>query len=540
MRAGRGLRRRTGARFSSALLALSTTTAGCSFVANSETHQCETTEDCRTLGPEFEGTVCTDRNVCLAESWECSTHEECIARQAGAPAICRADHTCVAVLSDDCTKVTGAFDDPTSILVGFLGGIEGDFSPFGVPIHNSVVLGFGDIAAFGVGLPGGPAGRPRPFAFVTCNDASDAQRAARHLVERLQVPAIIGPSSSQDTIVLAKNIAVPEGTLIMTPSATSPAITGLDDNNLVWRTAPSDAIQAIPITLLIADLESQIRFELGLPESDAVRLAVAIRDDAYGAGIAELVFAKLVLNGKDATANGKDLLQRSYSATDPNLSDLATDFVDFKPHIVLLLGADEAVTGLLAGIEDDWSLDPTVARPRYILPNFGKSAATLSRVGTDDDLRKRIIGTVPGRRNVLYDAFALHYEAVFGSVPDSFGTANAYDAVYVLAYAMASVRDEPVTGASIAKGFSKIIAGEALPVGPNGINPAFGRLSAGGTLDFTGASGPLDFNLSTGEAPADIDIWCIVADVAGAAQFKSSGQYYDAELHELVGARACP
>nr|MCU0656818.1 hypothetical protein [Polyangiaceae bacterium] len=107
-------------------------------------------------------------------------------------------------------------------------------------------------------------------------------------------------------------------------------------------------------------------------------------------------------------------------------------------------------------------------------------------------------------------------------------------------YALAATAGEPVTGASIAKGLAKLVPqGSQVDSGPSALSAAFTTLRAGGNIDFNGASGPLDFDLSTGEAPADIDIWCVTRNVSNKAVFKSSGQYYDAAKGQLLGTRSC-
>ena len=93
---------------------------------------------------------------------------------------------------------------------------------------------------------------------------------------------------------------------------------------------------------------------------------------------------------------------------------------------------------------------------------------------------------------------------------------------------------EPLTGKTIAMGLGKLNAGDKVLAEPNAINATLTSLRAGTAADFSGAAGSLDFDPRTGEAPADIDIWC-VSEAAGTAKFESSGEYYDAELGEIAG-----
>src|SRR5205823_4663451 len=84
----------------------------------------------------------------------------------------------------------------------------------------------------------------RAFQLYVCNTAGDKTRIrdqAKWMSDQVHVPAIFTSGSSQ-TLSVA-NDTVPLGILVMTATATSPEITSVVDNGLIWRTAPSDAIQ---------------------------------------------------------------------------------------------------------------------------------------------------------------------------------------------------------------------------------------------------------------------------------------------------------
>jgi ABC-type branched-subunit amino acid transport system substrate-binding protein len=204
----------------------------------------------------------------------------------------------------------------------------------------------------------------------------------------------------------------------------------------------------------------------------------------------------------------------------------------------VLLGTQETVE-ILAEVEKRTA--SAALRPRYVLTAWSRAPAVLSLVQAGgDDLRRRLLGTIPGRQSTLFDSYALRYKSTYGSLPQTIGAANAYDAAYLLAYGLAAAGPGPLTGTAIAAGLGRTVGGVPLEVGPNPINAAFGVLSEGKRIDFTGASGPLDFDLSTGEAPADIDIWCVRQSPAGELIFEPSGRYFDADRAELVGAIDCP
>jgi hypothetical protein len=81
--------------------------------------------------------------------------------------------------------------------------------------------------------------------------------------------------------------------------------------------------------------------------------------------------------------------------------------------------------------------------------------------------------------------------------------------------------------------------GEPIDVGPNGIFDALNTLAAGENIDLNGATGRLDFDLESGEAPIDLAILCVKMEGDGADNVES-GLTYDATAAVLRGAMRCP
>ena len=74
----------------------------------------------------------------------------------------------------------------------------------------------------------------------TCVDSAAATAAAEGVIAQ-GVAAIMGADCSGVTGAIASNVAVPNGVVMISPSATSPGLTTLDDKGYFFRTAPSDA-----------------------------------------------------------------------------------------------------------------------------------------------------------------------------------------------------------------------------------------------------------------------------------------------------------
>ena len=107
----------------------------------------------------------------------------------------------------------------------------------------------------------------------TCVDAAAAQAAAERLINADGVAAIMGADCSGVSIAVANNVAVPNGVVMVSPTATSPAITTLKDKGYFFRTAPSDARQG--------EVLAQVAKARGIKE-----IAVTYTNNDYGKGLA--------------------------------------------------------------------------------------------------------------------------------------------------------------------------------------------------------------------------------------------------------------
>ena len=85
---------------------------------------------------------------------------------------------------------------------------------------------------------------------------------------------------------------------------------------------------------------------------------------------------------------------------------------------------------------------------------------------------------------------------------------------------------------------AKLVDGQEIAVGntQQQIGLAFEKLQSGGSINFAGASGPLDFDLATGEAMSDILIWCLPEKNGMAKAWVWSGLKLNAETKGLTGA----
>jgi ABC-type branched-subunit amino acid transport system substrate-binding protein len=146
------------------------------------------------------------------------------------------------------------------------------------------------------------------------------------------VHVIIGASASGVCLaVLPKVVAA--GRIMISPSATSDALTPVADKGLFFRTSPPDVLQA----KALADI---------LMRDGGQRLVLVAREDAYGTGLQHGVEADL----KRAGVKAADLrllgypANAQYSEKDLNttFASIAKSIKSFNPHGVLIVGFDES------------------------------------------------------------------------------------------------------------------------------------------------------------------------------------------------------
>lgn len=108
----------------------------------------------------------------------------------------------------------------------------------------------------------------------TCTDASIATAVAERMITGDRVSGIVGALCSGATTAAFQNVALANGMVMISPSATSPALSTLEDNGLFFRTAPSDARQGVVMTEI-------------LMEEGITSVAVTYTNNDYGKGLAD-------------------------------------------------------------------------------------------------------------------------------------------------------------------------------------------------------------------------------------------------------------
>jgi len=488
----------------------------------------------------------------------CSSNAECIAAGDGKAAICRRDQgRCVALDSVDCTAhfEPAALEAADTVWLGTLFPTTGPLAASGAVNTRAVELARRDFAQITGGMSGQRASTRAPsFGLITCDDAVDAVRAAKHLVD-VGVPAVIGFQSGVETIELATSLFIPNQVLAISAISTNPLVTRIPHPpgtpRLVFRTTYNSLETARAMTALVhGAIEPGLRAPgkggvggAGLRPAPPLRVALLRQKNAAGAGFSKEIFDTLRVNGKSAFENGRNFREFTYGSEDTSLDELgllAAELGEFLPQVILYFGGSGVIQRIFVPLEASWS-DAQVPRPRYVsVSHF--TPEMLEFIGTDQDRRARVFGTMLVSSTPENERFVMHYNETYAertTLTDSPNT--AYDAFYLLAFA-AYASTPPINGAALSRATTRLGGpGRSIEVGMTSIFDAFVALRNGENVDLTGSSGTLDLDPETGEVKLDLAILCASIDDRGRAiEGIESGLYYRTEKRELQGALRCP
>ena len=494
--------------------------SGCSAVLDFD-DECSVEADCNAIGRGLrcDGGFCVEKE--LVEVRGCERDVDCAGYGSGLACelgLCvDGNHIEVGGL---CDRFFG--EDPrtappgTVITLGALLPRSGALGAFGDGMENGVRLAVSEI-----NQSGGVLGKK--LGVLSCDDATDstkAIRAARHLVDVGHVEAIIGAGASGVTIDTFNAVAKEARVLMMSPSSTSQAISNLTDEGLLWRTAPSDAVQG----RAIAEYVIAKRYN---------KIGLVNRNDAYGNGLAGTIRGGLCDTGR-FTCSAETLSYHTYTdQAGPSQvaaqSEVIASLAAFQPDAVILIGFPQD------GI--DFLNLSNGSGFKFILTDGMRdqaiTGATPPQVGiADPAIQCSLVGTFPASPSgELFDAFAFRYDGMFRTAPPTF-SANSYDATYLIALAYAAASGAGIgdpDGRALAEGLARLSEGPPeIELGVGDFGTAITQLQASdiSTVDVNGVSGPLNFDGALGEAPSGIEMWRLDPD---AKLISNLGVVYDGQ-----------
>ena len=343
-----------------------------------------------------------------------------------------------------------------TIKLGVLFGYTGPIESLTPPMAKGAELAMKEVTDSGALLGGAKVVSVR--GDTTCIDSAAARAAAERLVTSDKVNAIVGGDCSGVTIAILQNVAMPNGIVMISPSATSPALSTLKDNGLFFRTAPSDARQG----QVIRDV---------LKERGVKSAALTYTNNDYGKGLAHSIktnFEKA--GGKITISAAHEDGKADYTAEVGALSAAGGDVLIVAGYL------DQGGKGIIRAAVDTGAFDT------FVLPDgmIGESLPKAIGKALDGSY-----GTVPGTDSPgAAKLTVLAKKAGFkGGTPF---TAESYDAAALLMLAM-----QAAGSSKSAKLKDKVMMVANAPgekIYPGELAKALKILAKGGDVDYVGAS----------------------------------------------------
>ncbi|SNR24871.1 branched-chain amino acid ABC transporter substrate-binding protein [Paracoccus sediminis] len=292
----------------------------------------------------------------------------------------------------------------------------------------------------------------------TCIDAAAATATVERLITAEGVKGIVGGMCSGEAIASLQNVAVPNGVVMISPSATSPALSTIEDQGLFFRTSPSDARQG--------EVMAEIMMEKGIQNA-----AITYTNNDYGKGLADAFAASFTEKGGTVTVNSAhDDGKADYSAEVAALAAAGGD------ALVVVGYVDQGGSGVVRAALD------TGAFETFVFPDGMVGQALVDNFG---DEISGSFGQNPAAEGEGREKFlAMAEEAGFDG--SSAYSAEAYDAAALMLLSMAAAKS---SDPNVWKNNVMDVANEpGEKILPGELAKGLEILNGGGDIDYVGAS----------------------------------------------------
>ena len=354
------------------------------------------------------------------------------------------------------SMVSNSYADGHGIKMGIILGFTGPIESLTPAMAASAELAFKEASDSGSLLGGKYIKAMRGDS--TCADSAAGTTAAQGLIDG-GVVAIMGADCSGVTGAIATNVAVPNGVVMISPSATSPGLTDLNDNGYFFRTAPSDARGGA----ILADITKDRKVK---------SVAITYTNNDYGKGLSDVYEAAVKAHGiKVTTVLAHEEGKGDYSAEVATLASAGGDAVAVLGYL------DQAGAQIIQGSLDAGSFD------RFILSDGMIGDSLTDKFGT---ALNKSFGSLPGSTGKGAGVFA---DVAKAAGIDSSGpyTGESYDAAALITLAMQA--GGKADRATVQQNVMSVANAPGKKIYPGELKKALDLLAKGKAVDYEGATG---------------------------------------------------
>ena len=342
------------------------------------------------------------------------------------------------------------------VTLGISLGFTGPLESLAPPMAAGAEMAMAEVTASGQLLGGKAITSVRGDS--TCIDASAAVAVAERLITSDGVDGIVGAMCYGATTAMLTNVAVPNGMVMISPSATSPALSTVEDNGLFFRTAPSDARQGVVM--------AEILMDRGIDN-----VAVTYTNNDYGLGLANSFAEAFAAAGGTVTLVAAHEDERAdYSAEVGALASAGGDALVVAGYV------DSGGSGIIRAALDTGAFDT------FVFPDGMVGQALVDNFGTEIN---GSFGQFPGTDSDCAEIYH-NMASAAGFDGTSAFSKEAYDAAALIMLAMQAA------GSTVPADYALHVMNVANAPGeqilPGQLGRALELIAAGQDIDYVGAS----------------------------------------------------
>lgn len=296
--------------------------------------------------------------------------------------------------------------------------------------------------------------------------------AARKLASQEGVPAILGAVSSGVTQAIAKSVTIPNEVVQVATASTSSAITELEDDNYILRTATSSA------------LEGRALADLAL-ENDVTTASFVYVNNAYGIGFADSM--EEAFKSKGGTVASRVPYESGKSSYRPVLNKA----MEGDPDGIVFVAYPKSFTTMIKQ-----AYEMGLREKVTYLASDGIVADSVEENVPEKAINGLLgLNPTPPVESNVYQTFLDDFDAEYGKKP-TIWTAYAYDAIMLTAIAIEAAGEVESTA------IRDQIYGISRPKGTkvSTFSEAKAELEKGNDVNYEGASGSVDLT-DAGDVP---------------------------------------
>nr|WP_247000097.1 ABC transporter substrate-binding protein [Halosolutus gelatinilyticus] len=292
-------------------------------------------------------------------------------------------------------------------------------------------------------------------------------------------PSICGSASSGVNVPVCQEVLIDGKVVGCSPSSTALSVTNLEDDDYIFRTAPSDFLQG------------QVMAQVAADEQSASTAASLYVNNDYGQQLSER-FTEIF----EGDVGGEMQTQVAFNQGESSYSSVVNEALSGDPDTLVVIGYPEDGIQLFRdfyGVADQ--------NQSVLVPDGLRDPDIPGQVGAD---MSNVLGTAPAAGGPNQDAFESLFEDAYDKTPGVF-TSQSYDsvAVQILANAAAGEND----GTAIRDQMRRVANPEGMEVGPGNFVEGVEAAADGKDVFYNGASSAVNFDENGDPASATYALW---------------------------------